>query len=89
MTLFHSSNEEFDKFDEDRIKGGVAALGHGAYFSTSPQMTYGKNLTEWYAKSVKPYFDGKQALTDEEIEKLLEAFRWKSDVSKENGRKAL
>lgn len=81
LTLYHNSNEVFDKFDSSNSgtnQGMVLGAGNYLAFQQDSQynnLEYGKYQTQWYANVQKILDVQNQKLGEEEANYLLEQFK--------------
>ena len=77
LTLFHFSNESFDKFDNSKAGKNGAVYGSSTYLSKEPTYKWsnmGSKLSQWYANVDRIFEEGQTSFSPDEISKLIKNF---------------
>lgn len=75
LTMYHSTDADFNTFTYDNLGKTGLAYGEGFYFTDSEKAkkTYGKNTKTVYLDISKPMEIGKRTMTKNDFKKLVEA----------------
>lgn len=77
LTLFHFSDESFDKFDNSKAGKNGAVYGSSTYLSKEPTYKWsnmGSKLSQWYANVGRIFEEGQTSFSPDEISKLIKNF---------------
>ena len=81
LTMYHSTDADFNTFTYDNMGKTGLAYGQGFYFTDSEQAknAYGKNTKTVYLNIEKPMQIGERTMTKSEYQKLVEAVNEKTN----------